>query len=64
MARTEFIQVQIKSKTKENSVQFINRNHIQRVYSEEEHVYIEMVDFTVYEIEADNIYKFMDRFID
>lgn len=62
MAQSEFILVSIKNNTDKTSVQFINRNHIQRVYLENNHVYIEMTDYTVFEIETDNIYTFMDRF--
>lgn len=64
MARTEFIQVHVKTNNDDNSVQFINRNHIQRVYTEKDCVYIEMIDYTVFQINTDNIYTFMDRFID
>ena len=64
MARTEFIQVNIKTSDPERSVQFINRNHIQRVYTDDNKVYIEMIDYTVFEIDVENIYTFMDRFID
>lgn len=64
MARTEFIQVHVKTNNDDNSIQFINRNHIQRVYTEKDCVYIEMVDYTIFQINTDNIYTFMDRFID
>ena len=64
MARTEFIQVHVKTNNDDNSVQFINRNHIQRVYTEKDCVYIEMIDYTIFQINTDNIYTFMDRFID
>jgi hypothetical protein len=64
MSRTEFIQVQIKTSHEDNSIQFINRNHIQRVYTESGNVYIEMTDYTTFHVDIDNIYTFMDRFID
>jgi hypothetical protein len=64
MARSEFIQVTIKTSDPEKSVQFVNRNHIQRIYTDDNKVYIEMTDYTVFEIDVDNIHTFMDRFVD
>lgn len=64
MARTEFIKVEIISSGKESAVQFLNRNHILRIYTEAETVCIEMIDYTVFKLHSENMMTFMDRFAD
>ena len=62
MARTEFIKVEIVSSGKESAIQFLNRNHILRIYTEADTVCIEMIDYTVFKLHSENIMTFMDRF--
>ncbi len=46
-----------------SNIQFININHIQRVYEKNDIVYIELVDYTTLQIRDEHIMNFMDRFV-
>lgn len=61
--RTDFVAVTVISDKGTESLQFINKNHIQRVYEEKERIIIELTDYTTLRIKTDNIHVFMDRFV-
>jgi hypothetical protein len=64
MAKTEFIRINVNTDSKKDSVQFINRNHILRVYTENDKVLIEMDDYTIITVVEETLYSFMDRFVE
>jgi len=41
---------------------FINADHIIQIYEENEKVYLELTEYTIYQIKTPNIHVFMDRF--
>ena len=61
--RTDFVAVTVISDKGTESLQFINKNHIQRVYEEKENIIIELTDYTTLHIKTENIHSFMDRFV-
>ncbi len=64
MKTTPFIAVKIFDEIENiSNVQFINMNHIQRVYEKNDIVYIELVDYTTLQVRDEHIMNFMDRFI-
>ena len=60
---TDFVAVTVITDKGTESLQFINKNHIQRVYEEKERIIIELTDYTTLHIKTDNIHVFMDRFV-
>lgn len=64
MSRTDFIKVEIIARLPESSVQFINKKHITRIYTENDIVCIEMNDYTVFKLQSENILTLMDRLLD
>lgn len=60
---TDFVAVTVISDKGAESLQFINKNHIQRVYEEKERIIVELTDYTTLCIKTDNIHVFMDRFV-
>ena len=60
---TDFVAVTVISDKGTESLQFINKNHIQRVYEEKEQIVIELTDYTTMKIKHENIHAFMDRFV-
>ena len=64
MNSTPFIAVKIFDEVENTSnIQFININHIQRVYEKDDIVYIELVDYTTLQVRDEHIMNFMDRFV-
>jgi hypothetical protein len=64
MKSNPFISVKIFDELENTSnLQFININHIQRVYEKDDTVYIEMVDYTTLKVRDEHIMNIMDRFV-
>jgi hypothetical protein len=61
--RTDFIQCIITNKDGNKSVRYVNKNHIQQIYQENNIIYIELTGYDTLEIRDENIDLFMDRFI-
>lgn len=61
--QTDFIPVTVITDKGIESLQFINKNHIQRVYEEKGHIVIELTDYTTMHVKTENIHSFMDRFV-
>jgi type IV secretory pathway VirB9-like protein len=43
-------------------LRFINSQHIIQIYEENEIIYMELTEYTVYKVDTPNIHMFMDRF--
>lgn len=63
MSVSEFIAVTVILKSGHHSLQFINKQHIQRIYEENELIIIELIDYTTLKITEQNIHVFMERFV-
>ena len=63
MINTDFIQVTITCKDGTKSVRYVNKNHIQQIYQQNEIVYIELTGYDTIELHDENINNFMDRFV-
>ena len=63
MGHVEFIALNITNKLGEVELRFINKNHIQQVWQQDDDIIIELSDFTEIKICNENIHNFMDRFI-
>lgn len=61
--KTDFVAVTVITDKGAESLQFINKNHIQRVYEEKENIVIELTDYTTMKIKSESIHAFMDRFV-
>jgi uncharacterized protein YbcI len=61
--RTDFIQCIVTNKEGKASVRYVNKNHIQQIYQENNIIYIELTGYDTLEIRDENIDLFMDRFI-
>ncbi len=58
-----FISVTIIKTDGSKQLRFINTNHIIQLYEENDKVYIELTEYTIYQIDISNIHSLMDRFI-
>jgi hypothetical protein len=63
MRLTEFISVNVILDSGLHSLQFINRQHIQRIYEQNELIIIELIDYTTLKVKDQNIHVFMERFV-
>ena len=63
MSISEFIAVTVILDSGLHSLQFINKQHIQRIYEENESIIIELIDYTTLKVNAQNIHVFMERFV-
>ena len=55
--------LEIDSKYDELTLQFINKQHIQRIYEQNELIIIELIDYTTLKVKEQNIHVFMERFV-
>lgn len=58
-----FISVTIIKNDGSKQLRFINTNHIIQLYEENDKVYIELTEYTIYQVDISNIHSLMDRFI-
>lgn len=63
MGLSEFISITVISDSGKHSVQFINKQHIQRIYEDNESIIIELIDYTTLKVNEQNIHVFMERFV-
>jgi len=63
MANVEFVALNITNKAGHIELRFVNKNHIQQVWQQNDDIIIELSDFTEIKVCNENIHKFMDRFI-
>jgi hypothetical protein len=63
MRLTEFISVNVILDSGLHSLQFINKQHIQRIYEQNELIIIELIDYTTLKVKDQNIHVFMERFV-
>ena len=63
MGHVEFIALSITNKLGELELRFVNKNHIQQVWQQNDDVIIELSDYTEIKDCNENIHKFMDRFV-
>jgi hypothetical protein len=59
----KFIPVSVLVDKTDTQLQFINCDHIQRIWQNEDTVYIEMVDYTVLQVPNENLHNLIERFI-
>lgn len=59
----KFIPVNVLVDKTNTQLQFINCDHIQRLWQNEDTVYIEMVDYTVLQVPNENLHNLIERFI-
>jgi hypothetical protein len=63
MGFSEFISVTVVLDSGLHSLQFINKQHIQRIYEQNELIIIELIDYTTLKVKDQNIHVFMERFV-
>ena len=63
MGLSEFISITVILDSGLHSVQFINKQHIQRIYEDNESIIIELIDYTTLKVNEQNIHVFMERFV-
>jgi hypothetical protein len=63
MSISEFIAVNVILDSGLHSLQFINKQHIQRIYEENNSIIIELIDYTTLKVKDQNIHVFMERFV-
>jgi|LakMenE18May11ns_1017448.scaffolds.fasta_scaffold6140427_1 hypothetical protein len=63
METSKFISAIIITDTDKQMLKFINTAHIIQVYEENDNVYLELTDNTIYKVATQNIHIFMDRFV-
>tara|TARA_R110000868_G_scaffold196995_3_gene443136 strand:+ start:1502 stop:1696 length:195 start_codon:yes stop_codon:yes gene_type:complete len=63
MELSEFIAVTVILESGQHSIQFINKQHIQRIYEQDELIIIELIDYTTLKVIEQNIRVFMERFV-
>lgn len=63
MIMSEFISVTVILDSGIHSLQFINKQHIQRIFHENDYVVIELIDYTTLKVNEQNIQVFMERFV-
>jgi hypothetical protein len=63
MSFSEFISVNVILDSGLHSLQFINKQHIQRIYEQNELIIIELIDYTTLKVKEQNIHVFMERFV-
>ena len=63
MSNLDFIQIVVTTKDGKKSTRYINKQHIQQIYQENEIIYLELSGYDTLEIHDENISVFMDRFV-
>lgn len=63
MKSSVFIPVNVRSTSGNDELQFINTDHIIRVYENDNIIYIELTEYTTLQLHGENIHIFMDRFV-
>jgi hypothetical protein len=63
MGHVEFIALNITNKLGQLELRFVNKNHIQQVWQQNDDIIIELSDYTEIKVCNENIHKFMDRFV-
>jgi hypothetical protein len=63
MLNTDFIQVTITCKDGKKSIRYVNKQHIQQIYQENDIIYLELTGYDTIELHDENIHNFMDRFV-
>jgi|LakMenE18May11ns_1017448.scaffolds.fasta_scaffold8901442_2 uncharacterized protein YbcI len=63
MSKIDFIQIIVTTKDGKKSTRYVNTQHIQQIYQENEIIYLELSGYDTLEIHNENISLFMDRFV-
>jgi hypothetical protein len=63
MSPVDFILVTVILESGKQSVQFINKQHIQRIYEQDGLIIIELIDYITLKVKDQNIHVFMERFV-
>jgi hypothetical protein len=59
----KFIPVNVLIEHANTQLQFINTDHILRLWQTDTSVYIEMTDYTILHVPDENMYSLLERFI-
>jgi hypothetical protein len=59
----KFIPVNVLIDKTTTQLQFINYDHIQRIWQTDTTVYIELADYTILEVPNENVHNLIERFI-
>jgi|APGre2960657373_1045057.scaffolds.fasta_scaffold572809_1 hypothetical protein len=63
MKSAAFVSVKVRTHDGTDELQFINTDHIIRVYEQNNIIYVELTEYTTLELHNENIHSFMDRFV-
>jgi len=63
MKSSVFIPVNVRTTSGKDELQFVNTDHIIRVYETNNIIYIELTEYTTLQLHGENIHIFMDRFV-
>ena len=63
MSSCKFISINVYQSDGLCKQQFINCAHIQRIFEQDDIIYIELTDYTTLEVHDEHLLNFMDRFV-
>jgi len=63
MANTEFIMITVIHQDGVETVRYVNRNSVEQIFEHDNKILIQLTGYEKFQVKAQNIHEFMDRFI-